>query len=347
MSSIAERRTAVIAAYETACANPSSADWQALAHEMRATMPATTRKASHEDDSLYAPWAERDHDSMSRKASHATTWRIVFACGQVVRLSMWQSVKLASNVGKALRIAFAFYRARARRKMTGGALNGVRYYQEYFETWAECIDVPCVTEIECETTQERFDANDASERTGAARHGSFNALQAIAIAEACDKPSETLALMWRHAVLTAIAPSFPNRGDIDVWAECIAARLPHAWLTVPVDGDSDGAAGMVADNRATVDAGAPIPAVDAIEPDGAGDGSETRAAVDETPRRAAPTLADKLRLRLLSGAVGICAEKLPPPNGNWHPSRKAIGAPIPRQLAAALASASITQQLAA
>ncbi|MDI2074500.1 hypothetical protein [Bradyrhizobium sp. Mp27] len=172
-----ERKTLAILAYDNACQDPGAANWRAVADLLRLAIPATKAapKASAEaPESRFAPWADYaiPQSANGRRLGKSPVLTVTFACGAVVRAPAVSLPGKPLNIGRGLRIAFAYYRARIARAAAGA-----------FSADSYIVTIPAIASIACDNGAE-FDATDCSERTAEARRGTFDAIALTAEAEA-------------------------------------------------------------------------------------------------------------------------------------------------------------------
>ncbi|KGT73709.1 hypothetical protein MA20_42950 [Bradyrhizobium japonicum] len=213
-----ERKGLAILAYDNACQDPGAANWRAVADLLRLAIPATKAapKASAEaPESRFAPWADYaiPQSANGRRLGKSPVLTVTFACGAVVRAPAVSLPGKPLNIGRGLRIAFAYYRARIAR--TAGA----------FSADSDIVTIPAIASIACDNGAE-FDATDCSERTAEARRGTFDATALAAEAEAIPEKAPdgavTRAEFWRVHYRIAMAEAEQSGADETPAAELAA-----------------------------------------------------------------------------------------------------------------------------
>lgn len=103
-------KAAALAAYDAALASPAVADWQTVAHMLRAALPGS--RAKSEPASAIPAWWQ---DYKLPKDYSRDSALVTFADGEAVRVNIHTAGKKGPRVAKACRVAIAFYRARTGR----------------------------------------------------------------------------------------------------------------------------------------------------------------------------------------------------------------------------------------
>jgi hypothetical protein len=162
-----DRKALAILAFENACRDPEFSNWRGVAELLRLALPASKAKAvaAVETDSRFAPWAEYDipQSVSNKRLGRSPVIVVTFADGETVRCPAVSLPGKAINIGRGLRIAFAYYRARI-------AWKAARAYIAD----GECVDVPELVSISCEATGADYDPADCNARTAAQRAGTFS-----------------------------------------------------------------------------------------------------------------------------------------------------------------------------
>ena len=117
-----DRKELALIAYDTAYQNPDEANWQAIADMLRACLPERKTKVAG------APTWWHDYAVKSNAALRKAEREIVecqFADGRVVRSYALSLSGKGFNIGRALRLAIAFYRVKFHAKAVPGFM-GVR-----------------------------------------------------------------------------------------------------------------------------------------------------------------------------------------------------------------------------
>ncbi|WBU27569.1 hypothetical protein OOZ54_12780 [Rhodopseudomonas palustris] len=111
-----DRKALAIIAYDNACADPQSANWRAVADMLRLALPATrTAKtaAPTSEPSRFAPWSDYSVNSVScKRLGKSPIVVVTFADGEIVRAPAVSLPGKPINIGRALRVASAFYEGR-------------------------------------------------------------------------------------------------------------------------------------------------------------------------------------------------------------------------------------------
>lgn len=131
-----------LASFEAALADPS-ADWKAVAEAMAAAM-ATKPKASTDPDAPPSWW----RCDKFGKSAHKTVVECVFTDGRTIRANVSTDPGKPYNVGRGVKIAVAFYRAKLQ---------------------DERCAVPELKRVTCLDSGESFDAAECSRMTAAWR----------------------------------------------------------------------------------------------------------------------------------------------------------------------------------
>lgn len=162
-------RTIALAAYHAAVAAPVAADWPSVAALLVACLPklrGAVRPAVSADGAVPAWWA----DYVPGKKFRTDSAEVTFADGRRVRLSVLSNPGKPLNIGRAVRIACAFYRSKVHNALGAPvALDGTTLHGP-----ADHVAVPAIAHVECETTGEEFDAATCTAMTEAARAGMWS-----------------------------------------------------------------------------------------------------------------------------------------------------------------------------
>lgn len=160
------RKALAILAYDNATAEPEGANWRAVADMLRLAIPATKAKAAEiAADSRFAPW--EDHSipvhGGAKKLGKSPVIVVMFEGGEIVRCPAVTLPGKPVNIGRGLRIAFAFYQCRMAGRFGGNS------------DWSRCIKIPAIVSVVCETSGTEYDAADCNAKTAELRAGSFDA----------------------------------------------------------------------------------------------------------------------------------------------------------------------------
>lgn len=162
-----DRRALAVLAFENACADPDFSNWRAVAELLRLAIPATKAKATAEavaTDSPFAPWSDQiiPQRTSSAKMGKSPVLVVTFADGETVRCPAVTMPGKPVNVGRGLRVAFAFYRARIAMKAAKALSDD-----------SDCVAVPDMLAVKCETNGTEYDPAECNANTMAQRSGAF------------------------------------------------------------------------------------------------------------------------------------------------------------------------------
>jgi hypothetical protein len=162
-------RTVALAAYHAAVAAPVAADWPSVAALLVACLPklrAAPKPAVSADGAVPAWW----QDYSPNKKFRTDTAEVTFVDGRRVRLSVLSNPGKPLNIGRAVRIACAFYRSKVHNALGAPiAMDGTTLHGP-----ADHVAVPAIAHVECETTGEDFDAATCTAMTEADRAGMWS-----------------------------------------------------------------------------------------------------------------------------------------------------------------------------
>jgi hypothetical protein len=113
-----DRRALAVLAYDNATADPASADWRAVAELLRAALPAARKVAK---ESAVPSWWQ---DYAPNGKCVFSSVEVTFADGRTIRASAATNPGKPLNLGRALRTAIAFYRAKMHRLVGAPAMCG-------------------------------------------------------------------------------------------------------------------------------------------------------------------------------------------------------------------------------
>lgn len=176
-----DRRALAILAYDNATADPAGANWRGVADLLRLVLPTAKVKAAEilASDPLRPSWADYDiPQNATRKLGKSPIIVVTLADGETVRAPAVSLPGKPVNIGRGLRVAFAYYRARMAARHAGE-----------MSAWSDCVNVPAFVSIVCESTGAEYDAADCSVRTATARAGEFDPATVAAEATARGLPS--------------------------------------------------------------------------------------------------------------------------------------------------------------
>ncbi len=170
-----DRKALAIMVYDNACADPAGANWRSVADMLRLAIPATKAKAATAEpvsEGGFAPWSEHDIPVFghAKKFGKSPILVFTFADGEIVRAPAVSLPGKPVNLGRALKVAFAYYRGRMAHRC--GA----------FSETASIVAVPEIVSAICETTGAVYDPADCSARTAELRSGSFDYAATLATA---------------------------------------------------------------------------------------------------------------------------------------------------------------------
>lgn len=213
-----DRRALAILAYENASADPGAANWRTIADMLRLAMPASKAKpATTETGSRFAPWADYPipKSATGHKLGKSPVVVVTFADGEIVRAPAVSMPGKPLNIGRALRVAIAFYQCRIAGRMGANSDS------------AHVVSAPAMVNVVCETTGAEFDPADCSSRSVEWRAGSFDlaAARTDAKCKSEDAREKYIRTEFRIAVLAsrraagATEYSDNDRAELAYWAE--------------------------------------------------------------------------------------------------------------------------------
>jgi hypothetical protein len=163
-------KATAVAAFELATATPDSADWRTVAELLRqfVNLPKPAEFKTF--------WAEYRFGKRAVRTSIAVT----FADGRTVRASVNSDPGKPFNIGRGVRVAIAFYRARiaalvGRPFMTHRSFNDAG---AELPPWDAHVSVPDIARVERLDTGETVDAYECSTRTAELRRGTWQPFDA-------------------------------------------------------------------------------------------------------------------------------------------------------------------------
>lgn len=163
----AERKEWAIIAYDEAMNSPDFAEWRQIAEMLRLTIPTTRKSAAAQIDteqtvSLWAPYADYALPSPFKSKSPSDIVTVQFSCGRIVRVPCPSLQNKPLNIGRALRVAIVFYRARIARQW------GSKQHE-----FGDHVDVPAIDSCVSDSGI-KFDPTECSAKTADLRAGTFN-----------------------------------------------------------------------------------------------------------------------------------------------------------------------------
>lgn len=199
-SKATDRKALAILAYDNACSDPAGANWRAVSDILRLAIPATKAKpAEIPADPSRPAWADYDiPENATRKLGKSPIIVVAFADGETVRAPAVSLPGKPVNIGRGLRIAFAYYRARMAARHAGE-----------MAAWSGCVNVPALVSVACESDGFEYDAAECNAQTATFRTGEFDpaALAAEAVARglptSADDGSLTVAEFVRASYIAA------------------------------------------------------------------------------------------------------------------------------------------------
>lgn len=209
-----DRRSLAILAYDNASAEPEGANWHAVADMLRFALPAVkaAKIPEAETDPRFAPWADYPipQNASARKLGKSPVVVVTLADGETVRAPAVSLPGKPVNVGRAIRVAIAFYQARM----------AIRAGEN--SDWSACIAVPAIVAVTCETNGTEYNATDCSARSAEWRSGSYDAAAVAAASlsypEKADDGSLTRAdfvrASYRLAMLRRQLAEMPEGDDL-------------------------------------------------------------------------------------------------------------------------------------
>ncbi len=176
----ADRRALAILAHDNATADPDAANWRAVSDMLRMAMPVAKAKVSAADPlSPFAPWADYEipQNATGKRLGKSPIIVVTFADSEIVRAPAVSLPGKPINIGRGLRIAVAFYRGRLAARAGGNSDT------------SDCIMVPDLVSVVCESNGTEYDAADCTARTATKRAGTFN--MAAVVAASLDRPERS------------------------------------------------------------------------------------------------------------------------------------------------------------
>lgn len=162
-----DRKSLAILAYDNACGDPTAADWRSVADILRLALPATkARAADVATDSRFAPWADYDIPATAtKKLGKSPIMVLTFADGEAVRVPAVSLPGKPVNIGRAVRVAVAFYQGRivARYNALIPDNFGTGLLSVCDSEFISTIQIPAVVSAICETTGAEYDPAACSE----------------------------------------------------------------------------------------------------------------------------------------------------------------------------------------
>ncbi len=163
-----DRRALAILAHDNATAEPDGANWRAVADMLRLAVPsskAAPKIPAAGLDPRFAPWADYDipQSVSAKRLGRSPVLVVTFEGGEVVRCPAVSMPGKPVNIGRGLRVAFAFYQCRIANR--AGELS----------QWSSCVNVPAFLSVICETNETEYDAADCNARSAGWRLGTFDA----------------------------------------------------------------------------------------------------------------------------------------------------------------------------
>ncbi|WP_171947578.1 hypothetical protein [Bradyrhizobium erythrophlei] len=231
-----ERRALAILAYDNATANPDGANWRGIADLLRLALPAQKAGsgAAKIPDGAADPWADYVIPaSATKKLGKSPIIVVTFACGAVVRAPAVSLPGKPVNIGRGLRVAFAFYRARIAREFGKASAIG-----------SDCVAVPSIISAICDATGAEYPAEECNARTAEYRRGRFDhvalSAEASALPETAEAGGLTRADFYRGHYLIASAEAEILAGADEERAAELGAQIADyrsrlggmAWLEI-------------------------------------------------------------------------------------------------------------------
>jgi hypothetical protein len=163
-------RTVALAAYHAAVAAPVAADWPSVAALLVACLPklrAAPKPAVSADGAVPAWW----HDYVPGKRYVPTSADVEFADGRTIRVTIASNPGKPLNIGRAIRTAVAFYRARVHADMGAPRPS----YESTVTPWNAHVAVPAIESVHVPSTGMAFCPLDCSRMTAELRAGTWGA----------------------------------------------------------------------------------------------------------------------------------------------------------------------------
>ncbi|MGR4927299.1 hypothetical protein ACIPUD_10880 [Bradyrhizobium sp. CAR08] len=179
---------------------------------------------------------------------------VTLADGETVRAPAVSLPGKPVNVGRAIRVAIAFYQARM----------AIRAGEN--SDWSACIAVPAIESITCETNGTEYNATDCSARSAEWRSGSYDAAAVAAASLSCPEKADDGSLTradfvratYRLAMLRRQLAEMPEGDDSRTitypieWCELRLAGWTE--LQIRAKWNAEDAARIAADRKAAEEA---------------------------------------------------------------------------------------------
>ncbi|WP_157113135.1 hypothetical protein [Bradyrhizobium embrapense] len=158
---------------------------------------------------------------------------VTFSCGAVVRAPAVSLPGKPVNIGRGLRVAFAFYRARIAREFGKASAIG-----------SDCVAVPAIVSVACDVAGAEYSAEECNARTAEFRRGRFDHIalsaEASALPETAEAGELTRADFYRGHYLIASAEAEILAGANEDHAAELGAQIADyrsrlggmAWLEI-------------------------------------------------------------------------------------------------------------------
>jgi hypothetical protein len=169
-----DRRALAILAYDNASANPAAANWRGVAELLRLALPTAKAKAIEPaTESRFAPWADYPipHNASGKRLGKSPVVVVSFADGETVRAPAVSLPGKPVNIGRALRVAVAFYQARIVGRYNALIPDnfGAGLLSSMDSEFVATIPLPAVVSVICETTGGEYDPAACSEMVARSR----------------------------------------------------------------------------------------------------------------------------------------------------------------------------------
>jgi hypothetical protein len=162
-----------IMVYENAKADPASANWEGVADLLRLAIPAgRTKLVDVVSDSPFAPFADYEipHNASGKRLGKSPVVIVTFADGETVRVPAVSLPGKPVNIGRALRVARAYYQGRVVASCNGYADEfGFSRISITDSEFCNALPIPAVASCTCETSGASYEPAQCSETISTAR----------------------------------------------------------------------------------------------------------------------------------------------------------------------------------
>lgn len=214
----AAAKKAALAAFDAAVINPHGADWQAVAYGLHAAMTAKrAAKAEAPADDGFLPWYDPEREAYKALTTTRPLIDFAFSDGITVSAPAYQRDGKPINIGKACRVAFAYYRAKTRADA-----------------------VPLVAAVTYRATGETWNPETINAATEAAR-ATVNLVPVFPVIDKTEAMMRRHAVAARNRVLSVIGDPVADVSSRRDMAETLRGIMKREPLAYPCDADCEAA----------------------------------------------------------------------------------------------------------